>query len=320
MLVLLFLIQEGTPTSSSKWAFDLYQVKELHAAQSDSPKLLIVAGSNSLFGIFSNELEENFNLPTTNFGIHAGLGLRYLLERSKRSLDKGDIVYLPLEYALYQDDYSPSAQLMDFLIARDPTYLHSLPLTQQILGYANVSFERLFEGLRGGSNTYQGRSSKIYNVSNVDTSGNQTNNSVEDAAAFTEKLSRLTPKDIGNGEISKYSREILHEYFEWAKENNICIIGAPPNLMKFDEYNSEEFVFFFENVKKFYNEENVTFSGDHNDYLFSRDFFFDTEYHLNKKGVALRTQLTISDLGENLSALCNLQPGEKLAGGGLLLN
>lgn len=305
LLIALLVAQEGTPTPSSKWAYDLYRVKESHAAKSESGKLLIVAGSNSLFGIDAAKLERELGIPTTNFGVHAGLGLHYILERSKRSLHKGDIVYLPLEYALYQQDTTPSQQLMDFAIARDPQYLHSLSIDKQFLGYANVTFSRIFEGIRGGDNRYLGRSAQLYNVKHVDARGNQINNTKDSAAVYHEKLSKLKAKNIDKGKVSSYSKDTLQKFFNWAKQNGVCIIGAPPNLLDFPEYRSDTFATFIDNIRDVYDMAGLQFVGDPYDYLLPEELFFDTEYHLNSDGVAIRTQMTINDLAGNLPAGCN---------------
>ena len=309
LLVSLLLIQEGIPTASSKWAYDLYRVKEQHASQSSSSKLLVVAGSNSLFGIHTQQLERKFGLPVTNFGVHAGLGLGYILERSKRSLKAGDLAYLPLEYALYQQDPEPSAQLMDFLLARDPDHFHSFGVLQQIQGYVNVPFPRIIEGLMGGSDEYLGSSAKTYNVSNIDEAGNQIKNSPELALKYVEKLSKLGPKNFGNGEITDYSRKLLLDYFDWARNNDVCLIAAPPNLMYHDEYTSDKFLYFSKEIDQFYSNSNIQFVGSPQEYLFPKHLFFDTEYHLNSTGVARRTELTLRDLGNDLAALCSWRSG-----------
>ncbi|TLM75619.1 hypothetical protein ACONUD_16390 [Microbulbifer harenosus] len=304
LLVFLVITQMGTPTSSSKWAYDLYSIKERHASQENRNKLLIVAGSNSLFGINSSLLESRLRIPTTNLGVHAGLGLKYILERSKRSLGRGDIVYLPLELDLYQQDDTPSAQLMDFVLARDPQYLHTLPIQQQILGFANVPIARIIEGLRGGSDRYLGSSSTVYNVHNVDSSGDQTNNTLEKARDYSSRLERLAPKDIGNTEISSHSKNLIRDYIYWARENGVCVIGGPPSLMKFEEYESERFLEFLGKTVNLFSDLGVHYVGRPADYLFPRELFFDTEYHLNTKGAMIRTQLIIDDLGTGLSAHC----------------
>lgn len=304
VLGILLIKQEGVPTSSSKWASDLYQAKEAHARSRRENKLLIVSGSNSLFGIYSLLLEQKLGIPVTNFGVHAGLGLGYILDRSKSSLREGDTVYLPLEYSLYQQSSTPSAQLMDFLLARDPKYLHSLPLTEQFFGYANVSLGRIFQGLSGGSDEYRGRSAKVYNINNIDESGNQINNTLEKSSSYAHKLETLKPKDIGDGNISEYSKYLLQRYVKWAENNGICVIAGPPGLMKFKEYESHEFKIFLKKILNFYNELGVVFAGTPSEYLLHRNLFFDTEYHLHEEGVIIRTKMIIEDLGSNLSVHC----------------
>ncbi|AQQ66304.1 hypothetical protein Mag101_00545 [Microbulbifer agarilyticus] len=302
--ILMIHVQEGVPTSSSKWAADLYQLKERHAKKYSTEKLLILSGSNSLFGIYTPALENAYGVPTTNFGVHAGLGLRYILDRSKRALNSGDIVYLPLEYALYQDSEIPSPQLMDFLIARDPHYFRTLPIRERILGYTSLPISRIVEGLQGGSDRYQGQSAKLYNVANVDESGNQLQQSVSPQMSNRGQLATLKAKDISDGNLTSHSQRVLSEYFAWARKHNICVIGGPPNLLDDPEYHSARFDQFFKVVLDFYASNDVPFAGHPSNYLLPIDLFFDTEYHLNAKGIKLRTELTISHLGEDPRSLC----------------
>src|SRR5438105_4157685 len=65
-----------------------------------SPKIILGGGSNLAFGIDSKKLETAFNMPVINMGLHAGLGLTFILNELKYSIKKNDIVFLSIEYGL----------------------------------------------------------------------------------------------------------------------------------------------------------------------------------------------------------------------------
>lgn len=61
-------------------------------------RVLLVGGSNLAFGTDSPQLERELGLPVVNMGLHAGLGLRYMLDEVKPFLSKDDIVIVVPEY------------------------------------------------------------------------------------------------------------------------------------------------------------------------------------------------------------------------------
>lgn len=67
----------------------------------DSPKVIIIGGSNATFGLNSPMLEKALCKPVVNMTIHASLGLRFMVDEVKNSLGPGDIVIAPLEFSAY---------------------------------------------------------------------------------------------------------------------------------------------------------------------------------------------------------------------------
>ena len=66
----------------------------------DEPHLIVVGGSNIIFGIDSPILEQEIGLPTINTGLHAGLGLQLLLDITEEYARPGDVILLIPEYPL----------------------------------------------------------------------------------------------------------------------------------------------------------------------------------------------------------------------------
>ena len=93
---------------ASYWIADLYTLKEHVADATPSPKILIMSGSNGMFGLDSEELSKLVGNPVVNMASHAGLPLDYIEERVLPHVHGGDVVVAPLEFEYYRRDPSPS--------------------------------------------------------------------------------------------------------------------------------------------------------------------------------------------------------------------
>ena len=78
--------QLGAPTALSYWCHEITLKKRAAAAEADSPKLVLLGGSATLFGVNAAELERTLGVPTINGATHAALGMAYILESGKRLL------------------------------------------------------------------------------------------------------------------------------------------------------------------------------------------------------------------------------------------
>jgi hypothetical protein len=61
-------------------------------------RLVLIGGSNLLFGVDSSELQASLGRPVCNFSLHAGLGLEYPLWLALPRLRNGDLVVICPEY------------------------------------------------------------------------------------------------------------------------------------------------------------------------------------------------------------------------------
>lgn len=62
------------------------------------PKIVLVGGSNWPFGVKSAMIEETLEMPVVDMGLHAGLGMNYILSEVENDIHEGDIVIVSLEY------------------------------------------------------------------------------------------------------------------------------------------------------------------------------------------------------------------------------
>jgi hypothetical protein len=106
LYALAFYLQFGAPIEA---AYDVnnWRIWKQHIAKTTpSPKVLLVGGSGTLFGMDSGYLEGRLGIPVVNHGLHGGMPLDWLLDVSLRYVNKDDIVVLTLEWPYLLEDYT----------------------------------------------------------------------------------------------------------------------------------------------------------------------------------------------------------------------
>ncbi|MCA9588153.1 MAG: hypothetical protein KC657_22675 [Myxococcales bacterium] len=94
IVVLVFV----TPTSSDYFA--AFADKMALLENKPAPRAIFVGGSGMAFGLDSRIIESSVGRPTVNTGLHAAVGLKFMLERVRPHLGSGDMVVLVPEYAI----------------------------------------------------------------------------------------------------------------------------------------------------------------------------------------------------------------------------
>lgn len=297
------ILQSGRPTASSQWIADVYAMKTAAAKKIDRPKIVIVAGSNALFGIDSKMLERAFNRPVVNHGVNAGLLLPYVLLKSREALRPGDIVIMPLEYHFYTYDGVPNVQMIDQIFSRDPAFFWELDWDEQLRMVWMMSLERMAEGYlaRGGERAMCGP----YGWQNIDSRGDQTHNSAAEAIPWGydwENLARELPRRYGADADNTRGWRWLERYVAWAKARGVRLILTPPTMMADPSYRSDPSERrFYEGLPRRVEALGVPFVGNPYDFMYPREYYFNTDYHLTDTGRARHTQKLIEALYPLLS-------------------
>ncbi len=300
----LIYLQVNRPTRSSQWIQDAYEHKIDIAKKIDKPRIVIVAGSASLFGIDSKAFEKAFNRPTVNFGVNAGLLLPYVLLKSKSILRRGDTLIMPLEYHFYTYDGTPNVQMIDQIFSRDPHFFWELSPTEQFKMLWMISPQRILEGFqaKGTPKTMMGP----YGYAHLDDRGDQTHTSAQEALQWAydwDSLKKELPRTYAKEAHHTKGWEWLASYIAWAKKEGITLIITPPTMM-FDPYYRDDpkEKAFYEGLKAKVEALGVPFVGDPYAYMYERPLYFNTDYHLTDIGRMQWTKALIQDL----KTLCNL--------------
>jgi hypothetical protein len=98
---LLWSLSLGRYERAEHWLSNVYFAKEHRAAITTEPKILIVSGSNSLFGFDSETLERLVGRPVVNLAGHASLSLDFHINMALKYARAGDLIIMPLELGYY---------------------------------------------------------------------------------------------------------------------------------------------------------------------------------------------------------------------------
>lgn len=246
-------------------------------------KLVFVSGSNAIYGLNAQEIENKTGIPTLNFGTHAGL-TSYIFKNAKKVLKKNDIIFLPLEYEYYSDTNeinSLSSTTIEYIIGYDYDYYKNLSLYNkiQVLMYLGKLDDK-----KGGNeilpNHLDKRGDYIYNTGEV--------------KSYTKTAQ---PYQIIINKIqNNYQSWELYKFIQWCKKNDIKVYAFSPNVYHKNSLTMEEQKSIKE-MKKFYKIAGVDFIGTPEDGFFKLKYMYDTDYHLNQEGQNLRTAYFIRKIG-----------------------
>jgi hypothetical protein len=286
--------QIGAPTETSRWVDEIYKIKFNIANSIKTPKLVVVAGSNVLFGISCQMIDKATGLPCVNAGTYAGLGLDYILNRAHSLVKPGDIVLLSLEYGLYQDNGGPSAQLIDYVFSRDPKYLLTLDFRRQTYFISWISYDRLAVGIAAKLKPPQ-RITGGYESQNLNRYGDETSNLKSNITEIKKQMiEQAKPLEVDVDIITDYSQKSISDFIKWCRNQQIKVLVTWPGTIWFESYKEKEKQEYFKSLESFYRQEGVPILGEPIDFMYNKSLFYDTSYHLNEQGVKQRTNQVIS--------------------------
>ena len=304
---LLIAGQVHKATKSSQWVWDVYSKKEHYAQQIKLPKIVLVSGSNTLFGIKSPLLSQALHRPVINDAVNAGVGLPTLLMHAKRVIKTDDIVILPLEYPLYSYDGKPGVQMIDYLYARTPEMIKSLTLSEQFWLFWHISFNRIRAGYTDGKEVPVSRG--LYGSHNTYKYGDQTNSEkASQTKAMKKEISQhqKQPESYGESFDAKaLGWAYLADFVNWCEQRDVTVIFMPSTLMNDVSYSTnEKEKWFYSHIGKEVRKRGWHFVGNPYDYMYGSEDYLNTNFHLTDEARKKRTLQVIKDL--KLSEFANI--------------
>jgi len=290
-------------------AYDLSIIdKHRILADTKGSKIALAGGSNLAFGIDSAAIRDRFSIPVVNMGVNAGFGLGRILDDISRFLKTGDVLLIVPEYSHFVDSWNGSGAAFELIFdARQYRFLWSsyygLPG-----GFSDQISMRLGIGFRTIRDRTKNSIEKIIKQS-------ENEQDKEETTANPLVYSRY-----GFNEYGDYMRHLAVENQPFVSYENAGIINMAYLLkffrfidnftnrgitvmLSYPSYEEQSFRNSAELIKEldmlFRAKENLQVISTPETYCFPAEYFYDSPYHLNREGRAVRTNQLIRDLQES---------------------
>jgi hypothetical protein len=295
LLIILWLgliYQLGSPSVLCQWAGDIVRYKKAVANKITQPKILLVGGSSVLFNLRASLFEEKLGIPTVNLGVHAAMGLRYMLDLATKLAQKGDTVILSIEYSLYDyrwwnDNNDTESHViynqlyLDYALSQERELFFGMPWHDQVHLVMAMDMKRIWGGIRKRGKEMSKIKHSVYDVSYLNRAGDQTGHLPELRPADKVEKKPLSMLNLG---ISKQARgwKDLDKFIEWAKSNDIKVFTILPVTSDLTSYDRKKVNNTFEQLRLFYQNRGVRVLGADVAVLHPEHDFFDTAFHLHE--------------------------------------
>lgn len=271
---------------------DEYGHKEMLLANTTSPRIIFMGGSNIAFGIDSKAVEDSVRMKPINAALQLGLGMRIMLSEVSNYSRKGDILVLSPEYEnLYGCAYGSNESLstLALLYPKITKYLNPTQMLVVIKGMpdAFIAMNNLF----------------LWRIMNTK-SNNYSYTSLSFNAYGDEERHWTFPKDnvkISDNHIpDTFDEEYFEEFcsvLDDLEARGIDVILTPPSVYsKFYNIEKEKINYVEERLQK----AGHPFAYGQELSVYEKNDIFDSSYHLTKTGIDKRMPLIIDVLRSHI--------------------
>lgn len=252
-----------------------------------SPKIVFIGGSNLAFGLDSKLIEDSLHIPVVNMGLHAGLGLRFMLNESKNSLKKGDIVIVAPEYHhFYNSDILNGEKVLVAMISDVDSrnlkyisfkqYIHLSPLAIRyaISKLMRKEMDVMAENKKDEyERNFKRNSFNIYG---------------DEVMHWSYKNKVLSPVQLNqkNTTILEETIILISDFKQAMDSRGVHFFLIPPAFQRssFDNYKP-----FIDKLSLSLSNRNIPFTISPKEFAYPDTLFFNTLYHLDKNGAELRS-------------------------------
>lgn len=257
----------------------------------DSPKIVIVGNSNLAFGINSELIENELEMPVVNLGLHGGIGDAYYEELIKPYIEEGDIVIIAPS-SMEGDEKFPDPSLAFTMLEKNEELWRCFDLKEDYelfraypyYLYSSLARFITFTGNKGERTSYSRDAFNEY--------GDIVKRPEEYQKSTQELFENTTSLKVPTPDAEFYKRiNSLNDYV--SSKGAALLLAAYPiadcsNTPDMQEYKNLERTL-DENLE-------CEIISSYEDYMMSPSLFYDTVLHLTSEGADVRTLQLISDI------------------------
>jgi hypothetical protein len=271
-------------------------IKDKHSILNDrlGSSIILVGGSNLAFGILSKEIEDFYGIDVVNSSIAGGYGLKFIIDDIRPFIRESDVVILVPEYEhFFNNDYFGSSISLHWVIEAFPQSLFSFN-TKQLRFYLE-QFPLYYKEKIKQTKSILNKSNDplIYKRSGFESHGD-----------FVGHWGRSNPNKLSLSKLHFEDEINLNSLLGVLEFNEFLENKGARLLISYPSYEEKSFKKDSVLIKKLDDKLRslglIVISRPES-FVYSRDLFFDTRYHLNQIGQRRRTNDLISDLRRYLN-------------------
>ena len=260
--------------------------------RAETPQIIFVGGSNLAFSLDSELIQNEFDLPVTNMGLHGGLGLKYMLNEIKYEIDSGDTIIVMPEYQHFDKTASNGESILGRMWEVYPESIRHMSSFAQIApileSHPRVLRKSMYDLLllfKDGT-PIQRCENDIYCRDGFnsfgDVVGNQGNLFEAQSWEKSVVISQQTVDVIAE----------LNDFNTFANSRGASVYflfpGIPESIVDSDEGGCMDL------YELLVDSLHIEILNQPSNSVYPHTFFYDTEYHMNDDGRNVRTQDVIT--------------------------
>lgn len=264
----------------------LIQDKYRILMETESPKIIVIAGSSSAFGLNQKMLADACaGYQVVNLGLHAGFGPMFYSELAKANISRGDIVLLGYEYSWQNAIHIQDTMLIMSGIDGNLEMYTRIPMREwpKFIGsfFAYIEKKILYMGDSG-----------IYSREAFDSETGQMTMVRKETLEYDSEVHgtiNLTDVRIADDVV-----DYLTDFKDFVEERGASVYFIAPPLAE-DAVICDRSMFI--KLKELEEERiGIPYISDPTAYFFPCEWMYDTVYHCNSEGERIRTEMLIEDL------------------------
>lgn len=291
--IILVCFAFGLPAQYDESFYGGMKIKYERLKSIKGKKIVVIGGSSVAFGLRSDIMEQELNMPVVNFGLYANLGTKYMLDVAEDYINDGDIVLIAPEQ---------NSQALSLYFNAEAVWYSSDGNYDVLwdIDWDNAGdMAKEFLTFTGGKFGYWQSASKpnpsgVYNVRSFDKRGDikyaREYNVMQNG--FDAGMPISFDKSIISNEFIDYINDYRSELAK--KGANVLYSFCPMNVGALDSSSTDE----IQNQYYDYLTEKLSFSilGNPSTHLLDSDWFYDSNFHLNSAGAVYYTLLLAQEL------------------------
>jgi hypothetical protein len=282
----------GNRIESGRWVAECIQIKT-RAVHEKKPRVIILAGSNGLFGFSARRLSDVWGIESVNGSVHGGLGIGYMFHYGRRYFSPNRIFVLPLEYHLYGTPSYDHQAFHDHVIGFDPQYFIDASPSLQFRIISNMSLATRIRQVRAVIAPEPEKEDARYQSRSLNAWGDETSHNIK--TRTPEQLARVQASPPAQFRHDDLAWEELSSFVSDAKAVGSQVVIAYPNIYYKVLGGTRNEAFLIELKRRAANI-GIPVVGKPEESVFGDERAYDTSYHQNTAGQIISTDRLFHDL------------------------